>query len=328
LGAAGTPRGQPPSPGSSAFRAVVTKGTRTAEKALDSSQGLQEAVLQDRHEGSGTQQRDGALQSGTESSAEGIADLHRVTLAVGVICQVRGRLHHLGSDPSRAGRRHTHTGRRWPDRRSCQPRPSRHDTPSGLAVASRRTTGLPLLGSAALGQAKRSEEIHGTAANQWQPAQVANRAGRNGDIQDRRRPDPPGRVRPGAARGRAVRRLQVPAPHMTKVGDSCTVRFPKASAYPFFCQVHYAQGMKGVITVGSGGAPGGRPPPPPVRPAATLPWSPRRRRRCPDRPASRPSTEPSGARSPSAPCSRWCGRLRRGGRRAGASQHGAGRPGR
>jgi hypothetical protein len=43
---------------------------------------------------------------------------------------------------------------------------------------------------------------------------------------------------------------------MTKVGDSCTVRFPKASAYPFFCQVHYAQGMKGVITVGSGGAPG------------------------------------------------------------------------
>jgi plastocyanin len=58
-----------------------------------------------------------------------------------------------------------------------------------------------------------------------------------------------GRVRPGAARGQAVRRLQVPAPHLTKVGDACTVRFPKASAYPFFCQVHYAQGMKGVLTV-------------------------------------------------------------------------------
>lgn len=47
------------------------------------------------------------MQSSTESSAEGTADLHRVTLAVRVICQVRGRLHHLGSDPSRAGRPHT-----------------------------------------------------------------------------------------------------------------------------------------------------------------------------------------------------------------------------
>ncbi len=47
-----------------------------------------------------------------------------------------------------------------------------HDTPSGLAVALRRTTGLPLPGGAVLGQAKRSEEIDGTAANQWQPAQV------------------------------------------------------------------------------------------------------------------------------------------------------------
>jgi hypothetical protein len=48
----------------------------------------------------------------------------------------------------------------------------------------------------------------------------------------------------------------MPAPHITKVGDACTVRFPKAGAYPFFCQVHYAQGMKGVITVGSGGGSG------------------------------------------------------------------------
>jgi len=38
------------------------------------------------------------------------------------------------------------------------------------------TTGLPLLGGAALGQAKRSEEIDG-AANQWQPAQVAIKPG-------------------------------------------------------------------------------------------------------------------------------------------------------
>lgn len=104
----GTPRDNLFPRASSEFRAVVTKGSRTAETALYSSRGMQEAV-QDRHEGSGAQQRDGELQSSTESSREGIADLHRVMLAVRVICQVRGRRHLLGSDPSRAGRRHPHT---------------------------------------------------------------------------------------------------------------------------------------------------------------------------------------------------------------------------
>ncbi len=37
---------------------------------------------------------------------------------------------------------------------------------------------------------------------------------------------------------------------MTKVGDSCTVKFPKAGTYPFFCEVHFALGMTGTIQVG------------------------------------------------------------------------------
>ena len=43
---------------------------------------------------------------------------------------------------------------------------------------------------------------------------------------------------------------------MTKVGDSCEVKFPKAGTYPFFCQVHVSLGMKGTIQVGAsaGGA--------------------------------------------------------------------------
>ena len=43
---------------------------------------------------------------------------------------------------------------------------------------------------------------------------------------------------------------------MTKVGDSCQVKFPKAGSYPYFCQVHVSLGMKGVIQVGAaaGGA--------------------------------------------------------------------------
>jgi plastocyanin len=43
---------------------------------------------------------------------------------------------------------------------------------------------------------------------------------------------------------------------MSKVGDSCDVKFTKAGTYPFFCQVHVSLGMKGVVTVGAsaGGA--------------------------------------------------------------------------
>jgi len=86
LRTAGTPRDNLLPLASSELRAVVTKGSRTAEKALYSSRDMQEAV-QDGDERSGAQQRDGALQSSTESSPEGIADLHRVTLAFRVMCQ-------------------------------------------------------------------------------------------------------------------------------------------------------------------------------------------------------------------------------------------------
>jgi hypothetical protein len=88
---------------------MVTNGSGTAETALYSSRGMHEAV-QDRHEGSGARQRDGELQSSTESSPEGIAGLHGVTLAVRVICQVRGRRPHRGRTLlALEGDTHTHT---------------------------------------------------------------------------------------------------------------------------------------------------------------------------------------------------------------------------
>jgi hypothetical protein len=133
----GTPRDNLFPRASSEFRAVVTKGSRTAETALYSSRGMQEAV-QDRHEGSGAQQRDGELQSSTESSREGIADLHRVMLAVRVICQVRGPTTPSGVGPFsrwKATPTHVIAGLTVDP---VNPRPSRHDTPSGLATASRR----------------------------------------------------------------------------------------------------------------------------------------------------------------------------------------------
>jgi plastocyanin len=39
---------------------------------------------------------------------------------------------------------------------------------------------------------------------------------------------------------------------MGKDGASCTVTFKKAGSYPYFCQLHYATGMVGTITVGGG----------------------------------------------------------------------------
>ena len=51
----------------------------------------------------------------------------------------------------------------------------------------------------------------------------------------------------------------MPAPHITKVGDSCTVTFPEGRHLSVLLRSSarcYAQGMKGVITVGSGGGSG------------------------------------------------------------------------
>jgi plastocyanin len=39
-------------------------------------------------------------------------------------------------------------------------------------------------------------------------------------------------------------------------GATCTVRFQKAGTYPYFCTLHFAAGMVGTITVGSGGGSG------------------------------------------------------------------------
>jgi plastocyanin len=98
------------------------------------------------------------------------------------------------------------------------------------------TTGLPLLGGAALGQAKRSEEIDGTAANQWRPAQVTIKPG--GTVTFRIAGGQTHSVRSGQAPpGTGGSTPPSASPHITKVGDACTVRFPKAGTYPFFCQV-------------------------------------------------------------------------------------------
>jgi hypothetical protein len=179
----GTPRDDLLPRASSEFRAVVTKGSGTAEKALDSSRGMQQAVLQDCHEGCGAQQRDGELQSSTQSPPEGMADLHRVTLAVRVICRVRGPTAPSGVGPfPRWKATHTHTqviAGQTVDPVNLDPPGTIRQLGLPRLHVGTTGTGLPLLGDAALGQAKRSQEINGTAATSGsRPRSQSSRAGR------------------------------------------------------------------------------------------------------------------------------------------------------
>ena len=113
-------------------------------------------------------------------------------------------------------------------------------------------------GPAAAQAAQNQVTIEGTEANKWEPATATVRPGGtvtfeitggvthpvvSGDGSDLQGDD-------------RFDASDCTLEKMSKVGDSCQVEFPKAGSYPYFCQVHVQQGMKGVITVGSsaGGA--------------------------------------------------------------------------
>jgi amicyanin len=106
----------------------------------------------------------------------------------------------------------------------------------------------------------RTATINGTSANRWEPADITIRPGGTVTF----------KVASGATHPVASGDGSNPAKsdgkfdnsdctleHMTKVGDSCQVKFPKAGTYPYFCEVHVSLGMKGVITVGANAVGGG-----------------------------------------------------------------------
>jgi plastocyanin len=131
--------------------------------------------------------------------------------------------------------------------------------PLALAVAL-LGAGLVLTagGPAAAQEAPNKVTVDGTAENKWEPANASVRPGGMVTF----------RVAGGATHPVVSGDGSNPAgdnrfddsdctlEHMTKVGDSCQVKFPKAGTYPYFCQVHVSLGMKGVIQVGAsaGGA--------------------------------------------------------------------------
>jgi plastocyanin len=118
--------------------------------------------------------------------------------------------------------------------------------------------GLMLAGDPAAAQGVPSKAtIEGTAANKWEPANVSVRP--NGTVTftitgglthpvlsgDGSNPEGDDRFDASACG----------LDQMSKVGDSCQVKFAEAGSFPYFCQVHVQQGMKGVINVGTSAAP-------------------------------------------------------------------------
>jgi plastocyanin len=131
------------------------------------------------------------------------------------------------------------------------------------AVAARRlgllalvvaVLGAVLLAAAgpAAAQAKNAE-VDGTAQNKWEPAKATVPVG--GTVTFKISGGAPHPVKSGSPPN-GDNAFDASACALSKMGTngaSCKVTFKKAGSFPFFCQVHYANGMTGVITVGSGG---------------------------------------------------------------------------
>jgi plastocyanin len=96
--------------------------------------------------------------------------------------------------------------------------------------------------------------IEGTADNKWQPADATVRPGGVVTFQITGGVTHPVLSGDGSDPSKGDGKFddsECGLAQMSKVGDSCQVRFPEAGEFPYFCQVHVTQGMKGVITVGA-----------------------------------------------------------------------------
>jgi plastocyanin len=114
---------------------------------------------------------------------------------------------------------------------------------------------LALAAGPAAAQAQSAKEIAGTAAQKWEPANVQIQPGQSITFKVTGAPPHPvesgdGSNLQGDGKFDASACAQA---KMSKVGDTCTIKFPKAGTFPYFCAIHVSLGMKGVITVGKGG---------------------------------------------------------------------------
>jgi plastocyanin len=107
-------------------------------------------------------------------------------------------------------------------------------------------------GGRASAQSKNAE-IDGNAQSKWEPADVTVPVG--GTVTFKVSGGPPHPVKSGTppSGDDAFDASKCQLAQMSKVGDSCKVTFDKAGTFPYFCEVHFASGMTGTITVGNGG---------------------------------------------------------------------------
>jgi plastocyanin len=130
--------------------------------------------------------------------------------------------------------------------------------PLTLAVALLGAALVLAAGGPAAAQAQSNATIDGTAALKWEPANATIKPG--GTVTFKVSGGPPHPVKSGDGSNLAgdnkFDTADCGLAKMSKVGDSCQVKFPKAGTFPYFCEVHVSLGMKGVIQVGAaaGGA--------------------------------------------------------------------------
>jgi plastocyanin len=96
-------------------------------------------------------------------------------------------------------------------------------------------------------------QIDGTPQLKWQPANVTIAPG--GTVTFKIVGPTPHPVGSGSAPPNDDGRFDTAGCGIDQLsgdGASCTVRFEKAGTYPYFCTLHFAAGMVGTITVGSG----------------------------------------------------------------------------
>jgi plastocyanin len=129
--------------------------------------------------------------------------------------------------------------------------------PSRLALVALlvATLGVALvaLSSPPVAAQAKSATISGTAQFKWEPANVTVKPGES--VTFKVASGPPHPVESGdGSNPNGDGKFDTSAcgiDKMSTVGASCTVRFPKAGTFPFFCQTHVSLGMKGVIQVGA-----------------------------------------------------------------------------
>jgi plastocyanin len=135
------------------------------------------------------------------------------------------------------------------------PAPLRRPSRRALAALLVTVLGVALVavsGPPVAAQAK-GTEINGTAQSKWEPNTVTIKPGES--VTFKVTGNPPHPVASGDGSNPAgdskFDASACAADKMGKVGASCTVKFPKAGTFPFFCQIHLSLGMTGTIQVGA-----------------------------------------------------------------------------